>query len=94
MKSKFVRNLLFVLLVSIAVFTFLPTLFPTIWWIYLMSHFRVLYLVVLILIFAGFVIFQRKGMPLIIIVFLFIWNAKYIAPLYISPDEILKDPND
>ena len=87
MKTKFVRNLLFFLSLCVAIFTILPTLFPNFWLIDLMSHFRVQYLVVLVLIllFVVLVGFQRNKTPLIILVLLFIWNAIYVVPLYISP---------
>lgn len=88
MKSKFIRNLLFVLLTGTAFFTLLPTLFPNIWWIDLMSHFRVQYLLVLFLLFILFIVFYQKRIPLIILVLLFVWNAKEVLPLYISPEPV------
>ena len=93
MKSKFVRNSLFIILSSLAIFTLLPTLFPNIWWIDLMSHFRVQYSIVLFLLFIIFIGFQRKKMPLIIVVLLFIWNAKQVFPLYISPKLVSENSN-
>tara|TARA_R100001369_G_scaffold29172_4_gene52700 strand:- start:190107 stop:190859 length:753 start_codon:yes stop_codon:yes gene_type:complete len=33
-------------------------------------------------------------MPLIILAFLFIWNAKYVGPLYISSNEVSESVND
>ncbi|WP_034918514.1 endonuclease/exonuclease/phosphatase family protein [Gillisia sp. CAL575] len=90
MKTKFVRNLLFFLSFCISIFTILPTLFPNIWWIDLMSHFRVQYLVVLIFVLILFILigFRRVVVPVIILIFLFIWNAVYILPLYISPENV------
>lgn len=87
MKTKFARNLLFFLPFCVAIFTILPTLFPNIWLIDLMSHFRVQYLVVLVLILLFMVLvgLQRNKTTLIILVLLFIWNAIYVVPLYISP---------
>ncbi len=88
MKSKFIRNFLFVILCSIAIFTLLPTLFPNTWWVDLMTHFRVQYLIILNLTLVLFAVFHRKKMPLIILVFLIIWNAKYVVPLYSSSAKI------
>lgn len=94
MKSKFVRNSLFIILSSIAIFTLLPTLFPNIWWIDLMSHFRVQYLIVLFLLLILFIGFQRKKAPIIILILLFIWNAKQVFPLYISPKLVSEKSNE
>ena len=90
MKNKFVRNLLFFLSFCVAIFTILPTLFPDIWWIDLMSHFRVQYLVALVFVLLLFILigFRRVVIPVLILIFLFIWNAVYILPLYISPENV------
>lgn len=89
MKTKFVRNLLFFLSFCLAIFTIIPTLSPNIWLIDLMSHFRVQYLavLVLILIFVILLGFKKNIIHIVILSFLFIWNATYIVPLYF-PDEI------
>jgi len=94
MKFKFIKNSLIALLTGIAFFTLLPTLFPNIWWIDLMSHFRVQYVLVLFLLFILFIVFHKKKIPLIILVLLFIWNAKEVLPLYISPEPVSENSDD
>jgi len=90
MKIKFVRNLLYFLSFCITIFTILPTLFPEIWWIDLMSHFRVQYLVVLLFVLILFILirFRRVLVTAIILIFLFTWNAVCILPLYISSEDL------
>lgn len=84
------KNILWFLLISIAVVTLLPSLFPNIWFIDLMSHFRVQYAIVVSLLLSLFLIFHRNKLPILVLVALLLWNVKDIYPLYVSNNGINK----
>ncbi|WP_324719376.1 endonuclease/exonuclease/phosphatase family protein [Salinimicrobium sp. HB62] len=80
------RKIIFwILLIGTGIFSIMPHLLPGYWLGDIFSHFKLQYLLFLLLLLpAGLVLFRKKLVPLIPVLLLLLWNARFILPLYLE----------
>jgi len=74
------------ILAAIVLASILPHLFPDFWLTDIFSHFKLQYVIILVLILLPYALVsvRRKLLPVILIIIIIIWNASFIVPLYIQ----------
>lgn len=81
---KFLKFLFKFILPGIAFVSFIPHLFPNFWLTDIFSHFKLQYVILLILLLLiCFFQIKKRIIPVALILVLLVWNSWFIVPLYL-----------
>ncbi len=85
--SKFLFQ---IILLGFAFASIIPHLFPNYWFTDIFSHFKLQYIILLLIFLfpASLFLIKKRIFPLILILVLLVWNSWFILPLYIQDPDI------
>ena len=86
---KLAKFLFRILLPGVAFVSLIPHLFPNIWLADIFSHFRLQYVILLlVLLFPAVLLVRRRIFPVVFTLILLAWNSWFIVPLYFQDSDI------
>ena len=89
---KIIKSLVNIVLVGIGFTSLIPHLIPAYWLSDIFSHFKLQYVIILLLLFLTAALAVKKmKFQLILILTLLGWNSWFIVPLYLPGTEV-EDP--
>ncbi len=83
-----------IILVGLAFAAIIPHLIPNYWLTDIFSHFKLQYVVLLIILLPSLFLIKNKLFPIILIFFLLVWNSSFIVPLYLQDSNLTKTAGD
>lgn len=86
---KILKSLLSIILFGIAFASVIPHLFPNYWLTDIFSHFKLQYIILLLIFLlpGAFFMIRKRMFPIALILILLVWNSWFIIPMYLPSSE-------